>query len=174
MFGTQLLNTDFSGVYSLSTSSQMVTELQKILQKIVEDTFPLKSIIISSEDQPWFNEELRKLKRLRLMEYNRHGKSKKYLELQDTFDRKFQNELQKYRAKIELEVTEGKRGSTYSALKKLGLRPGESVQPGFPNMSRITYQQYNLQRSLQISSLRLAKNIPHLMLNNCHQIFNTT
>ena len=76
VFGNRLFNTDFSGVYSQPTTSKMVTEFQKLLQKLVEDNFPLKSILISSEDQPWFNEELRKLKRLGLMEYNRHDRAK--------------------------------------------------------------------------------------------------
>ena len=41
----------------------------------------LKTIIISSEDNPWYNEELRILKRQRLREYERHGKSYKYLQI---------------------------------------------------------------------------------------------
>ena len=82
----------------------------------------MKSIQISGKDQPWFTEELRALKRSRLREYTRHGKSKKYTELKSKFDKKFEAEFKKYQTKIELEVTEGKRGSAYSALKKLGLR----------------------------------------------------
>ena len=101
------------------------------MSKLVEETFPLKSILISGEDKVWFTEELRALKRSRLREYTRHGKSEKYSELKAKFDKKFENEFKKYLAKIELEVTEGKRGSAYSALKKLGLRPGEISQPVF-------------------------------------------
>ena len=41
------------------------------------------------------------------------------------------NEIKKYKQKIEFEVMEGKRGSYYSAIKKLGLRPGETTQPSF-------------------------------------------
>ena len=37
----------------------------------------------------------------------------------------------KYLEKISIEVVEGKRGSTYPALKKLGLRPGEDSNSGF-------------------------------------------
>ena len=66
-----------------------------------------------------------------MREYTRHGKSEKYIELKAKFDRKFQNEVEKYKQKIEFEVTEGKRGSYYPALKKLGLRPGEASHPSF-------------------------------------------
>ena len=119
VFGEKLSKADFSAVYSQQSSTQMVAEYQEVMIKMVEETFPLKSIIISGDDQVWFNEELRALKRARLREYTRHGKTQKYIELQNKFDEKFNNEFLKYQAKIELEVTEGKRGSSYSAIKKL-------------------------------------------------------
>ena len=37
----------------------------------------------------------------------------------------------KYIYKVQIEVSEGKIGSTYPALKKLGLRPGQEVQSQF-------------------------------------------
>ena len=56
------------------------------MDSMIAETFPLKTITLSSEDKPWFNEQLRSLKRARLREYNRHGKSVKYLELQTNFN----------------------------------------------------------------------------------------
>ena len=119
----------------------MVSKFQNFMDKMIADTFPSKTITISSEDKPWFNEELRSLKRARLREYNRHGKSQKYLELQTKFSNKFQNEFHKYRLKIENEVSEGKRGSSYFIVKKLGLRPGDVPQPSFqlPNHVQNNY-----------------------------------
>ena len=78
----------------------MVENFQNKMNELVEETFPLKSIIISNEDQVWFNEELRALKRARLREYSRHGKSLKYLDLKSKFDLKFRHEFLKYRAKL--------------------------------------------------------------------------
>ena len=130
-FGEKSSQADFSLVYSKPTPSQMVTEYEEFLNKMVVETFPIKTIIVSADDQVFFNEELRALKRSRLREYNRHGKSHRYDELQKKFDSKFQNEFRNSKEKIELEVTQGKRGSTYSAIKKLGLRPGELPQPRF-------------------------------------------
>ena len=57
--------------------------------------------------------------------------TQKYINLKNKFDIKFRQEFFKYKAKIELEVTEGKRGSSYFAIKKLGLRPGEISHPEF-------------------------------------------
>ena len=136
VFGQKLSQMDFSYVYSQQNTTDMVDGFQNVMMQMVEETFPLKSILITNDDQVWFNEELRALKRNRLREYCRHGKSKKYIDLQNKFDSKFQTELLKYKIKVELEVIEGKRGSSYSALKKLALRPGEVMQPEFqlPNL----------------------------------------
>ena len=85
----------------------------------------------SSEDSPWFNEKLRQLKRQRLREYNHHGRSEKYLKMATNFDELFKSERSKYLEKIQREVTEGKRGSTYPTLKRLGLQPGGTTHGGF-------------------------------------------
>ena len=69
-FGQKLSKTNFKQVYCQQNPSNMVSEFQAILKQMVEETFPQKSVIISSEDSPWFNEELRALKRSRLREYN--------------------------------------------------------------------------------------------------------
>ena len=44
------------------------------------------------------------------------------------FDRKLEAEVDKYMNKIKEEVENGKRGSTYSAIRKLGDRPFESLR----------------------------------------------
>ena len=78
-----------------------------------------------------FNENLRKLKRLRQRTYTRHGRCPKYLKIVSKFNEKSKAEIAKYMKKVKLEVTEGKRGSFYPALKRLGLRPGDTAQTGF-------------------------------------------
>ena len=71
------------------------------------------------------------MKRKRLREYTKHGKSLKYHELCETFELKMKEAIQKYKDKLKVDVLEGKRGSTYPALRRMGLRPGESVESGF-------------------------------------------
>ena len=72
----------------------------------------------------YFTERLRVLKRQRMREYNKNGKSEKYFKLKEIFESQLNVELEKYKEKISKEVSEGSRGSIYPALKKLGLRPG--------------------------------------------------
>ena len=50
----------------------------------------------------------------------------KYTTLKDSFDRKLKHESKKYINKIQLEIKEGKRGSGYKTIRKLGNRPGET------------------------------------------------
>ena len=130
IFNEKLSTTSFNHLKELPVP-EMVEEFQTITNKLFCDTFPQKEILISSEDSPWFTEELRKLKRQRQREYSRHGKSLKYLELANNFDQKSKTEIAKYKERVKNKVLEGRKGSTYPAIKRLGLRPGEGVQPTF-------------------------------------------
>ena len=131
IFAEKMQSTDFSEIYLKPNSTQMVEKYQEILQKLVAETFPSKNIKISDQDQPWFTEELRALKRRRMREYVKNGKSARYSELREKFVKKLKDEAEKFKQKIELEVTEGKRGSYYPALRKLGMRPWEDNNPSF-------------------------------------------
>ena len=117
----------------------MVSRFQSVTNNLFCQTFPQKEITVSPEDQPWFNEQLRKLKRLRLKEYSRHGHSEKYNEIRIKFEVMSKAAIKKYKNKIDIEVTEGKRGRSYPALKRIGLRPGEQTQSAFqlPNHAEL-------------------------------------
>ena len=130
VFNEKLSSTNFSHLKDLA-APDMVQEFQAITKQLYCETFPEKEITISPDDSPWFTEELRKLKRQRQREYCKHGKSLKYLELAKSFEEKCKAQITKYKEKVKNEVLEGKRGSTYPAIKRLGLRPGEGVQPTF-------------------------------------------
>ena len=110
-----------------STAQEMVDKFEMITNNLLTETFPTKRILVSSQDQPWFNEQLRKLKRSRQREYSRHGRSQNYLHLKATFDEKSKIEIAKYLEKLRLEVAQGTRGSTYPAIKRLGLKPGDEL-----------------------------------------------
>ena len=109
----------------------MVNTYQNITDTILSETFPEKVITVSTEDRPWYNEKLRQIKRQRLREYESQGRSNKYLQLVAKFDRIFKSERTKYLEKIQLEVSEGKRGSIYPILKRLSLQPGVTTHGGF-------------------------------------------
>ena len=130
VFQEKLKANNFQMLHGLSVS-EMVETFQAVVDAILSQTFPEKQIVISPYDDPWFNEELRKLKRQKQRQYERHGKNPKYDELQTKFDEKLKKEKLKYVQKIENEVREGRKGSTYPALKKLGARHFETTHAGF-------------------------------------------
>ena len=97
----------------------LVSLFQQYCSDLVELHFPLKLAKISSYDSPYFNERLRTLRRQRQREYRKHGKSEKYLKIKKCFEVSLETAAHVYKQKIIAEVTEGKRGSSYRALKKL-------------------------------------------------------
>ena len=66
-----------------------------------------------------------------MREYCRHGKSDRYNELKDKFKTKQDDAINHYTNKIINEVTEGKRSSIYKALRKLGVRRGDTIDDLF-------------------------------------------
>ena len=112
-------------------TSKIVQNFQDTLKALVSSTFPEREIKVYSEDKPYFTEKLRQLKRVIQREYQKHGRSDKYLKIKESFEEKLKNEKLKYIEKISKEVSEGRRGNIYPALKKLGLRPGDEMQHSF-------------------------------------------
>ena len=130
VFGLDLAQLQYNFSHDMN-STQLVETFQNQLSDLVKKTFPERTITVHPEDKPYFTEKLRGLKRKRMREYEKNGKSEKYLKLKETFEIHLEIELEKYKEKINIEVTEGKRGSIYPALKKLGLRPGSEKQGWF-------------------------------------------
>ena len=135
-FHSKLAAYDFNIGNNLSVE-QMVDNFQSGSTSLLHETFPEKEITVSPEDVPWFNEQLRNLKRQRQRRYTRHGKDKKYDEISQKFDEKLKTEMQKYIYKIKMEVKEGKRGSSYPTLKRMSGKPGDTSQTGFQLPSHV-------------------------------------
>ena len=92
---------------------------------------PLKTIVARPEEPPYITENIKVLKRSIQREYEKRGKSVKYFHLKSSYDIKICNEATKYKDKIEDDVRTGNRSCAYSALRKLGVRPGETSSNTF-------------------------------------------
>ena len=93
---------------------------------MVDSTFPKKVVLAGPSDLPYYTEDWRKLKRRKQRAYRTHGRrSCKYEKLRKEYEEKLKTEAVKYIGEIEREVQEGKCGSGYKAIRKLGNRPGE-------------------------------------------------
>ena len=113
-------------------STQLVEAFQQRSASLLDAQFPTKTVLVGSNDQPYFTEELRLMKRQRKRAYKRHGaKSIQYKTSKQKFEDNLEHACVKYRQKIEDEVRQGVRGSGYSAIRKLGQRPGEEANQEF-------------------------------------------
>ena len=132
-FGFMLVNESWNNLKDNMSSTEMVDSFVSLNNELVDKGFPSKEIQVGPGDLPYFTEELRQLKRQKLRAYTLHGgKSPQFTRLKIHFQEKLEKEAIKYRKKIENEVKEGKRGSGYKSIRKLGKRPGESwLQPEF-------------------------------------------
>ena len=154
-FREKLSAVDYSKLGDLPVDD-MVSCYQKLSTTLVEETFPEKTITFNPNDKPWFTEKLRQLKRLRLREYSKHGKSEKYQQLVETFNINLKEAAQKYNDKLKADVLEGRRGSAYPVIKRMGERPHDNNRDvvKLPNHAA---QNYTPQQSVEIIAEHFSK-----------------
>ena len=123
-FGLALLEEDWGLNEDKMNVDEMVDIFVKHNDLMVDKFFPKKVVMVGPEEKPYFTEELRQLKRRRQRAYAKHGRrSFKHSSIKQSFDLKLKHEATKYVSKIQMEIKEGKRGSGYKTIRKLGNRP---------------------------------------------------
>ena len=123
------------------------TDLTELFQSYtcgVLDIFcPQKIVYARPDDLPYITEKMKTIKRQIMREYEKRGKSVKYYELRAIFMKSMEKEVSRYKNKIIEDVKTGNKKSVYSALRKLGVRPGESSGGTFtlPEHANLSAQQ---------------------------------
>ena len=112
-------------------STEMVNYFEKKIKELTDSVFPFKTVQIKEDDKPYFNEDLRHLKRQRQRIYRKEGKSTKYIKEKKEFKEKERTEAIKYKDRLIEEVNSGKRGSAYKAIRRLGDGPGDLKEKTF-------------------------------------------
>ena len=87
-FGNILVEETWSFIDTNMTSTQMVAKFETYSTQLIENNFPEKVVTISDFDKPYITEELKLIRRQRQRTYQKHGKSAKYIELKELFDKK--------------------------------------------------------------------------------------
>ena len=124
-FGPKLLTEDWNCLKDGLNSTQMVDVFEDAAEKLVNENFPKKSVTVRQGELPYFTEELKAMRRKRNRIYQQSGKSERYYRIKAEFETKVKSEAQKYKNRILCEVNDGKRGSGYSAIRKLGNGPSD-------------------------------------------------
>ena len=78
------------------STSDLAKNLQERLASKLDEFCPLTSFKLSSQDKAWINPELKALKRKRMREYQKQGKSEKYKKLEKEFKLKLKTVAEKY------------------------------------------------------------------------------
>ena len=126
LFGQTFVQESWDFLLPDSSPTKLVEQFQSHSSDLVDQFFPWETVTFSSFDQPFFPERLRTLRRERLREYRRNGKSEKYIHLKNNFDQMFKKAAHSYKDKVINEVKEGKRGCAYRAIKKITSSPSDN------------------------------------------------
>ena len=78
------------------TSSELTDVFESYTTQLVEIYFPRKEIRLKCDDKPYIIEMIKVNKRRLMREYEKNGKSLKYLELKKSIDESIERAVSKY------------------------------------------------------------------------------
>ena len=114
-----LSNQDWSFVHGPESVNILMEKFQNTVFQLFDSCFPLKSKTVSSDDQPYWNDELSSLKRKAEREYHKHRASSKYLILHSVYkDRLFKAKKSYFNRKVSF-LKKSNSSQWYRQLKKL-------------------------------------------------------
>ena len=125
---TKLNLHDWRNIYNAETAHEKAKLFHKEVMEIVDETAPEKHRNISSDDQPWFDEILKKLDRRRRREFNKNRRSKKYQSLQKEYNSKCSSAKKKFFVSMIRKVREANPGQWYSLLKRISKYDQEKTE----------------------------------------------
>ena len=80
-FGAWIRNETWDEVLKAKTVDEKSEMLQNMLLKKLDEFLPQKNKTVTSDDQPFCSEKMKRLKRLKSREYHKNRKSVKWMEL---------------------------------------------------------------------------------------------
>ena len=93
--------------------------LQNIVYSAVQKYLPSRKRKIAVDDQPWYTEELKKLKRQKCREFKKYRKSDKYMTLNKKYENKLKLAKRKYKRKAIDDVLTSSDRQWYFKLKRI-------------------------------------------------------
>ena len=106
-------------IYEAQTVDEKTEIFQNMLMAEVERFFPKVKKHVTSDDQPFCNEKIKKLKRSKAREYRKSGKSKKWFELNKKYKKEVSKAKQSYYRNIVEDLKVSNPAKWYSSLKRL-------------------------------------------------------
>ena len=120
-----MVSESWNTVCQESSPTDQARVFEKLLHENLNRYCPEQEMKISSKDKPFINAELKKIDRRKKREYQKRGKTEKFLNLKKLFDVKYREAAEKYFNKHMDELRVAKPGQAFSVLKRLGAQPGD-------------------------------------------------
>ena len=124
-FGQWITAETWNGIVDDEDPSNQVETFDELMNQNIDKHFPLKVTKIGVGDKPYITAELKRLKRKRMNEYRKRGKSAKYERLKAEFTEKLDKAAKKFLRKNVDSLKDSNPGQAYNILKKMGAQPGE-------------------------------------------------
>ena len=151
MFGSWIKDECWQQISDDWNPTEQVKVLENIFQDKLDKFFPEKVIKYSNRDLPFITSDIKYYDRRVKREYRKHGRSDKYLQLKEKYDRKFQNATSNYLQKNVTELKHSNPGKSYSILKRMGAPPGESNDEG--SFTLLNHRELNLSTEESIEQI---------------------
>ena len=119
MLGLWIKAQDWSQNKETQDINHKVKLLHETLQKQIQNCFKLKKLKVSTDDSPWCNEKVKRLKRLKSREFNKHRSSKKWNDQNERYKKVLKQEKTKYYANIIKDLKQSNPSQWYSKLKRI-------------------------------------------------------
>ena len=148
-FGQWVAREDWGALRGNISSSHQAIILRQILDDKINKYFPIKLCRVSNSDKPWITKEIKQLDRWKKVEYRKHGKSIKYLNLLRSYDQKYKSAAKLHLRRNVTDLLEAAPGKAWATLKRMGAQPGECGGEGAFTMTEHLEQNLTLEESLE-------------------------
>ena len=110
---------DFNLLEGIEAANDQVECFQNTLFNAYDQSFQLKTKIVNNSSEPWYNEELRRLKNKKKREFFKHRKSNKFRSLQKLYKAKLELAKESFYEKKVLHLKKSNPRQWYKQLKMM-------------------------------------------------------
>lgn len=129
LFGHWIKKQSWKEVFDAKSVDEKSEIFQKMLLEKVEEFLPLKKVKISSDDQPFCTEKMKRLKRIKSREYSKNRRSEKWKDLDVKYKKEVSSAKKNYYENIIKDLKISKPGQWHSKLKRLCSYDQKKAEP---------------------------------------------
>ena len=118
-FGRWITGYNWHSVYRCTDVHMKAELLQDILMCKYHECFPLKTLKLCEDDDPWVTNKIKELDRLQKREFYKNQSSEKWKRLNEQYLKKCSEEKQKYAERIVSDLKTSNPSKWYSKLKRM-------------------------------------------------------